>query len=510
MSTAHSEEMFSKAFDANPALMAISTAADDKFVAVNQAFLAKLGFTRDEVLGRTSVELGVIEAARRADIVRKLRAKEPVHESDVAIRTKDGETLHVLFSAEFIRMENEDRLLSMMVDITERKRSEEERARLEAQMLNVQKLESLGVLAGSIAHDVNNFLMAIMGWTDLSLADVEPGTSLQRNIQRIAGVTHRAAELCRQLLAYSGRGRFVIAPVNLHDLIAEMTHMLHVSISKKAMLKVECANDLPIVSADATQLRQVMMNLVTNASDALGENTGTITISTGVRHLDQDYLQTALKSGEVREGRYIYIEVADTGCGFSQETQNRLFDPFFTTKVAGRGLGLAAVLGIVRGHRGAITVESTVGVGSVFRVFLPAFGADVTAVKAKPGTAAWHGTGVVLLVDDEDSVREVARAMLERLGFSVIPVSNGRDAIERFRERSAEVSCAVVDLTMPQMDGAETFRALRAIRDSLPVIIYSGYSESDVSARFGEEANLRFVQKPFDLTKLRDELRRLI
>ena len=397
-------------------------------------------------------------------------------------------------------------------DITQRKRAEEERQRLEEQVRHVQKLESLGVLAGGIAHDFNNILMAILGNADLALLALSGASPARQNIQEIEKATHRAAELCRQMLAYSGRGRFLIETLNLSEVVQEMTHMLQVSISKKAILSYHFAHTLPLVDADATQLRQIIINLITNASEAIGDKDGVISISTGAMECDQAYLRETYLDDNLSEGLYVYLEVSDTGCGMDEETIQKVFDPFFTTKFTGRGLGLAAVLGIVRGHKGAIKVYSKPGKGSTFRILFPAVGgeAEDQAKREKEKKQVWLGRGTVLLIDDEEAIREVGKQMLERLGFQVLTAADGREALQVFGEHANEVGCVILDLTMPHMDGEECFRELRRIRSDIRVIMSSGYNEQEVSHRFAGKGVAGFIQKPYALKNLREELRRVL
>jgi PAS domain S-box-containing protein len=388
-------------------------------------------------------------------------------------------------------------------DVTRRKQAEEENQRLEAQFRQAQKLESLGLLAGGIAHDFNNLLMAILGNSDLALNAV-PGTSPARNhILEIERASRRAAELCRQLLAYSGRSQFTIEPINLSEAMAEMSQMLEVSISKKATLSCQFTADLPRVEADVAQVRQVIMNLITNASDSLGERSGTIRLATGVQPCDRALLQGCYLGEALPEGPYVYMEVADTGCGMDPETKARIFDPFFTTKSTGRGLGLAAVLGIVRGHQGCIEVQSSPGYGSLFRVFLPVrTSAAAPARSAADTPAAWRGSGTVLVVDDEETVRVVTRQMLQRAGFSVLTASDGREALTLYAQHRDEIVCVMLDLTMPLMDGEETLRELRRIDPSVRVLMSSGYSEQEIDQRFAGQGVAGFISKPYSSTEL--------
>jgi PAS domain S-box-containing protein len=401
--------------------------------------------------------------------------------------------------------------MSVLTDITERKRAEEERRALEAQIQHAQKLESLGVLAGGIAHDFNNLLMAILGNADLALTDLSRVSPVRENLLEIKKASQRAAELAKQMLAYSGKGKFVIELLDLSEVVEEMAHILEVSVSKKAILKYNFADNLPPFEGDATQVRQVIMNLITNASEAIGDRSGIISISVGAMQADRTYLRETYLDENLPEGMYVTLEVADTGCGMDDETRGKLFDPFFTTKFTGRGLGMAAVLGIVRGHSGAVKIYSEMGKGTTMRVLFPAVEGKIAAMaKRADAVADWRGSGTVLLVDDEETVRAVGAMMLKRLGMTVIPASDGREAVDIFAHRSDEIDCVILDLTMPHMDGEQAYRELRRIDPEVHVIMSSGYNEQDVTQRFVGKGLAGFIQKPYELEKLVAILRKTL
>jgi len=322
-------------------------------------------------------------------------------------------------------------------------------------------------------------------------------------LKSIKTTAERAADLSRQMLAYSGKGSFVIGPIDLNEVVREMGHLLEVSVSKKALLRYQLSSDVPRIVADATQIRQVIMNLITNASDAIGESDGVIAISTGIVRCTQADLATSYLDDQLPRGPYVFLTVEDTGCGMDGGTVQRIFDPFFTTKFTGRGLGLAAALGIVRGHKGAIQVESEVGRGTRFRILLPVAG-EVARVGEKPRTEAteWRPSGTVLLVDDEPAVREIGARMLEQAGLTVVTAADGLQAVQFLKEHPHDVSCVLLDLSMPHMGGEETFRELRRIRENIPVILSSGYSEQEVVDRFTGQGIAGFVQKPYLVAQL--------
>jgi CheY-like chemotaxis protein len=303
------------------------------------------------------------------------------------------------------------------------------------------------------------------------------------------------------MLAYSGKGRFIIEPLNFNDLVQEMSHLLKVSISKRVVMKYHFFEQLPPVEADPTQVRQVVMNLITNASDAIGNKSGIISLSTGFIDAGDEFFAGCQVHENPQPGYYVFIEVTDTGIGMDAATIKRIFEPFFTTKFTGRGLGLAAVMGIARGHRGAVRVESTPGKGSTFTVYFPCQEALLhTKLRAeKPSGRTHRGEGLVLVVDDEDSVRNIAKIMLERHGFTVITAKDGRDAMKTFQKRAHELAAVVLDMTMPHMGGEETFHKMREIRPDVRVVLASGYTEQEATAHFVGKGLAGFIQKPFQL-----------
>jgi len=339
-----------------------------------------------------------------------------------------------------------------------------------------------------------------------------PEAPARENVDEIKKASQRAAELARQMLAYSGKGRFVVKALDLSAMVEEMTHMLNVSISKKAILKYNFSKNLPAIEADATQVRQVIMNLITNASEAIGGRSGVISISTGAMEAKRDYLKETYLDEGLPEGLYVTLEVADAGCGMSEETQARLFDPFFTTKFTGRGLGMAAVLGIIRGHRGAIRICSEVGKGTTITVLFPAIRSK-TSAPADEGQGdegqvdeIWKCSGTVLLVDDEETVRVIGKLMLQRLGLTVLTACDGREGVDVFREHQDEIACVVLDMIMPHMDGEEAFGELRRISSDVPVIMSSGYDEHSVTRRFAGKDLAGFIQKPYEFKELRNAI----
>jgi CheY-like chemotaxis protein len=341
------------------------------------------------------------------------------------------------------------------------------------------------------------------------MAHLNPESPVREKLVSIEKAATRAADLAQQMLAYSGKGKFVVESIDMNRLVEEMGHMLEVSISKKAVLRYNLARSLPAVNADATQIRQIVMNLVINASEAIGDRSGVIAISTGSLECTESYLKDVWLADPLPEGRYVFIEVADTGCGMDKETLARIFDPFFTTKFTGRGLGMAAVLGIIRGHHGAIKVYSEPGKGSNFKILLQASEQPAELCGQDPAiNDTWKGSGTVLLVDDEETVRDIGSEMLQELGFKVVTATDGQEALDIYASRP-DIVLVLLDLTMPHMDGEQCFRELRLLNPNVSVVISSGYSELEVTQKFAGKGLAGFVQKPYRLAALREKLMKI-
>ena len=468
------------------------------------------GYTRNELVGRTTIELGLwADMSQRQQVVELVMANGFVNDFEATYRRKDGTIFFGSISTNVLSLHDGTFLLSVVRDITERKHAEEERQNMEKQLLHAQKLESLGVLAGGIAHDFNNILMAIIGNAELALMRINKESPAVENLHRIEQASARAADLAKQMLAYSGKGKFVVENLDLNILLEEMTHMLEVSISKKALLRLNLQKPLPSVEGDATQMRQIIMNLVINASEAIGDKSGVIAITTGCMDCDRGYLKNVWLDENIHEGLYVYLEIADTGCGMDKGTLSRIFDPFFTTKFTGRGLGMAAVLGIVRGHKGAIKVYSEPNKGTSFKILLPASGKPAELFNHDSLLDNWQGSGTVLLVDDEETVRGIGAEMLKELGFTTITANDGREAVEIFKA-TPDIALVILDLTMPHLDGEQCFRELRQLKPDVKVIMSSGYNEQEVTRRFVGKGLAGFIQKPYKLSILKLEIQKVL
>jgi two-component system cell cycle sensor histidine kinase/response regulator CckA len=481
------------------------------YEATNEAYIRIFGKPREEIVGHHVSDLfgqEMFESFLKPLLDRCLAGEEIRYESWLACPDGQDRYMSIVY---YPFREDEGKPTAIAVcrrDITERKREEDARLALEQRIQEAQKLESMGVMAGGIAHDFNNLLMMILGNVELALQDISPVSPARPSLEEIERASRRAADLCRQMLAYSGRGKFVILSLDLSEVVEEMTHILQVSLSKKAVLHIDCKAGLPPIDADPTQIRQVIVNIVANASEALGDRSGTISIRTGMMHCDREYLKSTHLDEDRSEGNFVYLEVSDTGCGMEEPTTRRIFDPFFTTKFMGRGLGLPAVFGIVRGHKGAVKVYTEKDRGTTVKVLFPiskclSIIEEIAEVSNRP---AWKGKGTVLLVDDEESICTVCRKMLERLGFAVLEATNGREAIETFISHRDEISIVLLDLMMPIMNGDECYRELRRIDTDVPVIISSGYNQQEVSQRFVGKGVGAFIQKPYQRKALEEAL----
>lgn len=385
-------------------------------------------------------------------------------------------------------------------DVTQRKE-------LERQLLQKDKLESLGVLAGGIAHDFNNLLVGILGNSSLALETMSTNNPARPMLKDVMIASETAANLTRQLLAYAGKGRFVTEPVDLSDLVRQIHPLLQTSIPKNVQLRLELTDKLPCVEADLAQMQQVIMNLVINGAEAIGEAQGMVLVTTGMQIVDEDYIATVLLPAQIVPGEYVNLQVHDSGSGMAQETMDRIFDPFFTTKLTGRGLGLAAVLGIVRGHKGAIKVYSTPGQGTTFKLLLPATGQRMGTPHAHVEVSQPTEGETVMVVDDEQIVRRSAKAMLERHGYSVVLAENGKEAVELFRVLGDKIDLVLLDMTMPVMGGEETFRELKTVRNNVRVLLSSGYNEVEAVRRFAGKGLAGFIQKPYSAVTLVEKVR---
>lgn len=402
--------------------------------------------------------------------------------------------------------------LGTITDITERKLADEKRQEMERQFQQTQKLESIGVLAGGIAHDFNNILTIILGHCFMVKKEIDSGLTDKSHIEKIESAAIRAADLCRQMLAYAGRNTLVQSQVNLWQLIDEMVKMLTSAIKKNVSFELDLARDIPEINGDNSQIQQVVMNMIINGAEAIGDANGTIRVALNRAAVQPAEGETDFFGGAIPPGQYACLEVTDSGCGMDGEIQKRIFEPFYTTKFTGRGLGMSATLGIIKSHGGALKLSSTPGIGTCFKIYFPLQNA---AVPAEPllldhAPSVKGASGTILLVDDEDAIRLVGSALLSAMGFSVLVAANGRDALEIFNTPEIRFDLVLLDLIMPVMGGLETYRKLRKLAPSLPIVICSGYGEENIREEMERDQYTAFIQKPYKPAELIEIFNRIM
>ena len=367
---------------------------------------------------------------------------------------------------------------------------------LEEQLFHAQKMESLGLLSGGVAHDFNNLLVAILGHADVALRDTEDPQRVESCLQGIKRASIRASDLAAQLLSYTGKNEFELHPCSLNRLIEEMMQLLHASIARKVHLQLELADDLPAVDMDPTQIRQVVLNLITNAAESIGENSGSIRVQTGL---------SLLETPDADSQPSVQLTISDTGCGMDEETLEQIFEPFFSTKVGGRGLGMAAVQGIVARHKGVLHAESQPDEGTTFQIAFPASSkpAETPTCQAEHTPAPSSKTcRTVLVIDDEEDVREILQMMLESTGLVVLTAADGPEGIELFRRQSSHIAAVLLDMTMPRMSGVEVLNELRVLDEDVPVLLCSGYGPQNTPGKLPLDQIAGFIAKPFEMDHL--------
>lgn len=473
---------------------------------VNEKWCEISGLTLDE-----AKEVGWVQAIHeedRASVFEKWdsAAKKGVpFYAEYRFQSKSGKITWVLGQAQAEAADSGEVIgyVGTITDLTDRMNAEREQLKIQSQLEHTQRLDSLGILAGGIAHDFNNILTSIMG--NAAMAERKAMNHSQEIPKYLSNIVHsseKAADLCKQMLAYSGKGRFEVRAIDISVTVEETSRLLEVSIAKGVILKYELAENLPSVEVDIAQIQQVIMNLVLNASDAIGKKSGVISICTGVMHADSAYMAQTSIDDSLPEGRYVYLEVSDTGVGMDKQTQSRLFEPFFTTKFTGHGLGMSAVQGIIRGHNGAIKVYSELGRGSTFKILIPISEVEPdTSISPKHAVSteemANNFSGTVLVIDDEDTVRETASMMLEDMGFDTLTAVDGEDGVNVYRAHQSKIVAVLLDMTMPKMDGKTCFRELRRINENVKVVLSSGYNEQEATSLFTGKGLAGFIQKPY-------------
>ncbi len=492
--------------------MVQSVDPNGKFLYVNRAWRETMGYSQEDMKSLNLQDILSPECAAKCyTMFAEVMRGGDIGRVETSFIAKDGREIMVEGNCN-CRLENGKPVATRGIfrDITEKKQEERDRKELEQHMQQLQKLESLGLMAGGIAHDYNNLLMGILGFAELILVREKPGENIAAYVKNIEQAARRAAELTSQMLAYSGHGRYKVDYLDLSKIVRESQSLFSATVSRKIQLEYDLDSMLPKVEADIDQMRQMLLNLVTNASEAIGEEAGVISIVTGTMHADKDYLTSTYINEKLPEGHYVYLRVEDTGPGIEENAISRIFDPFFTTKFTGRGLGLAAVLGIVRGHRGAIKVYSQPGQGTIITILLPVF---KEAVTGEQQTEQAHATEqrpvekMVLLVDDEHTVRQVASLMIADLGLKVLEARDGHEGFEVFCRNRERIGLVVTDMLMPGMNGLELLSRIREAGSDCPVVLSSGYNKEDIVSSIEEKELAGFIHKPYNEARIQQIVR---
>lgn len=488
-----SEEKFRKAFYTTPDSININRLADGMFVSINRGFSEIMGYSEDDVKGRTSVELNIwADTHDRAKLVKGLQEEGRVENLQAAFRAKDGRIIYGLMSASIIDLDGVPHILSVTRDMTQRKQSEEEKARLQSQLFQAQKMEAIGTLAGGIAHDFNNILTVINGFGTLLRMNTEKGDPRQAYIDQILTSSEKAAILTRSLLAFSRKQQISLKPLHIDDEVRSISTILKRLLTEDIELETRLSDGGATIMADSTQLDQILFNLATNARDAMPQG-GTLIIKTGIVELDEEFVRT---NGYGIPGEYVLLSVSDAGCGMDEATRKRIFEPFFTTKAEGKGtgLGLSTVYGIVKQHNGYITVYSEPDIGTTFRVYLPIVNEVVRDVELIQ-TSAERGNETILVAEDNADVREFISQILKAYGYSVIEAVDGVDAVEQFWRNVDSIDLLVLDSVMPRKNGREAHDEIEKAKPGTKVIFTSGYTK-DIFADKGIHEKFNFLQKP--------------
>lgn len=473
-------------------------------ILANKAAAALVGASEDDLLRQNFRELSSWISSGLLSEAEKVIRDDTPRTMEYHLVTTFSKELWMLGHFSTFDFGGEKCLLLLFEDISQRKKAETERFELEKRLLHAQKLESLGVLTGGIAHDFNNLLLAIMGNIELAREGIDPQSDVDEHLEHSLNASRRAAHLVHQMLAYSGKGRVRSEHLDLSELVTEHLSLLRASVPSTIEFDLEIDPDVPGIKADEAQVQQVVMNLVTNAAEAVAPSNGQIKIKLSPGTFTSKELKESLIPEKPAAGDFAVLEVADNGCGMDEITITKLFEPFYTTKMQGRGLGMSAILGIIRSHNGALFLRSEPGAGTSIKVLFPATRQNVSQ-KREPGSAAQKvrvKTGTVLVVDDEEPLRKLARAILERCGHIILEAEHGQEAVEIFRENKEEVSYILLDLTMPVMDGRTALQEIRVIDPDAKVILTSGYAAEDLPNDLMKEKNTAFIHKPFEVKEL--------
>lgn len=510
-------EATARAFMNMPNAAAFLIDTDGVCLSANQTMAERFGKTVDDLIGNPIWDLFPPEISRRRKIVieKVIREKIQITCED----ERDGMWNESHITPVLDDRGNVSKITVVGFDITERKQAEKKRIEMERRILEMQRLESLYVMAGGIAHDFNNILMVVLGNIELAMEDAGGSSKLIPYLEESESATHRALNLVRQMMAYSGRGHFITSPIHINTVIEDISELLRAPLSPKAFLNIVTGTDIPAINGDESQVRQVIMNLVTNAYESTDEEKGgIITLLTGIERYSINRLKKTVSEVwmeydmPLKEGWYVFLEVKDRGAGMEEMIRRRIFEPFFTTKFQGRGLGLSAVIGIVRGHKGFIHVDSKPGGGTCVRVLFPAIDqpriAQIASHASESQPQQQHNRRV-LFVDDEKQIRQLVRQMIERMGYATLIASDGAHAIEMYRRYKHRIDAIIMDLKMPRMDGIEAFEELKRLDCNIPVILSSGYTEEEIK-QYSSEGFAAFIQKPYKKHTLKNVLMKVM
>ncbi|MBW4054457.1 MAG: response regulator [Proteobacteria bacterium] len=492
-----------KTFDAVPDLISIID-LDHTITRVNRAMAARCGLTPQEIVGRKCYEVIDGVSGSHSCCPHSKVAQDGLEHRE----TFERELLNGVFDVTVSPLFDDGAItgcVHVMRDITKRKQAEEERQNLERQLQHTQKLESLGVLSGGIAHDFNNILTIILGHCYILKENIDTDVDRNVHLQLIESSANRAADLCRQMLTYAGKSTLLQTEFSMWLLVDEIVKMLTSAIKKNVTIILDMKRDIPMIAGDSSQIQQVVMNLIINASEAIGEMAGTITVGLKKRLIQLEKPEIDYFGSKILPGSYACLEVSDTGCGMSDETTRRLFEPFYTTKFTGRGLGMSAILGILKAHNGTLQLSSTQGVGTTFKVYIPITGAYEQGETSLPTKAAVPvlPNATVLLVEDEDTLRNIGTTLLGTLGFSVIDAANGCEALGLYKTYGSEIDLVILDLIMPVMGGIEAYHELRKLNKAVPIILCSGYGAESVEVITAMDDKAGFLHKPYNVIELR-------
>ncbi len=481
---------------------------------LNRRFETLSGCSRKELLGRRFCDLFAGSALPQVETELSKVSTEGAESVtfETVLCRRDGVARSLVCSAEPLSTEGTiSGVVVSLDDATDRIKAEEERLALERHFLQAQKLESLGVLAGGIAHDFNNILAIIMGYCCAIKDEIDPASANADYVQKIESASNRAADLCRQMLSYAGKEELRHSAVNMKSLVDEMVQMLHSGIKKNVKIDLDL-HDVPAITADSSQIQQIVMNLIINAVEAIGDGNGTIRIILKQADVTEGHSKNEFADRSIHPGKYVCLEVSDSGCGMDEEIQKRIFEPFYTTKFTGRGLGMSATLGIIKSHDGVLQLSSQPGIGTTFKVYLPVPAIPVIS-DTKPATSrtpAAKFKGTILLVDDEQELRTLGAIRLKKNGFSAITAADGLEALDIYRQQQGEIDLILLDLLMPEMDGTETYHRLREISRTVPIVFCSGCSIKELSVNILDDEQTGFLKKPYKPDQLQTILSEIL